>query len=174
MRWKDVPGYEGLYQISDNGQVRNSKGRILKPSDNGQGYKMLYLKKDHVGTKFYVHRLVGLVFIKNPENKPCINHIDNNPANNNACNLEWCTHKENFDWMAKQGRNKRTKIWLDRLHGSLQKMQKAVVGTHVKTGETIEFDAVNHVVSGGFQPSCVSNCCNGKRATHGGYVWRWK
>lgn len=105
--WKDIKGYEGLYQVSDNGEVRSLdrhctgsrnrllKGRTLKQTKTTTGYSKVELCKDGHAISKKVHRLVAIAFIQNPNNLPCVNHIDNNPSNNNASNLEWCTQAEN-------------------------------------------------------------------------------
>ena len=94
--WKDVIGYEGLYQVSNLGRiksVRNDKIRLNDFSSNK--YLRISLWKNGSGKKFQVHRLVAQAFIPNPENKPFINHKDGNKQNNHVENLEWCTSSEN-------------------------------------------------------------------------------
>jgi len=107
--WKDVVGYEGYYQVSDDGQVKgvtrsyvDKKGvtqtikeRMRALVFNKQGYAQIQLTISGVTKGFMVHRLVGYAFIDNPENKPFINHKDGNKANNTIANLEWCTRSEN-------------------------------------------------------------------------------
>ena len=96
-RWLPVKGYEGLYEVSNKGRVRNRRKRILKQYPDG--YKLLYLKVclyeyGEVKNK-RVHRLVAEAFIPNPEFKAEVNHEDVNPKNNKVDNLEWCTRQEN-------------------------------------------------------------------------------
>lgn len=94
--WKDIEGYESLYQISNKGNIRsfkNKKIKTLNPSIMKCGYFRIALSDDR--KKFLVHRLVAIAFIPNLENKPCVNHIDGDKTNNNDWNLEWNTHSEN-------------------------------------------------------------------------------
>jgi hypothetical protein len=93
--YKIIEGFEN-YSVSNYGNVKNNKtGRILKPIENEKGYYQLSLCKNGYFKTFKVHRLVALAFIPNPENKPQIDHIDNDRINNNVNNLRWCTNSEN-------------------------------------------------------------------------------
>lgn len=108
-QFKDIPGFEGKYRVSNMGQVlsltRKNAGRwgtlkttpakVLKLEMTSVGYKRACLSKDGKVKKHLVHRLVAKTFIPNPDNKPCVNHKDSNRANNIVENLEWCTHAEN-------------------------------------------------------------------------------
>ena len=109
--WKNIKGYEGRYQISSLGKVKSLKrqvkfGRskrfveeaILNPTDNGQGYKIVGLRKDGKRKNFYVHRLVAETFIPNTLGLEYVNHIDFNKSNNCINNLEWCTQKDNVNY----------------------------------------------------------------------------
>jgi hypothetical protein len=106
-----IKGFEGLYEICEDGQVfsivqTNSRRiRALKPWGNGIGYLKVNLYKDGKQHKRYVHRLVAEAFISNPENKPNVNHRDCNLRNNRADNLEWCTQSENILHAVKLGRH---------------------------------------------------------------------
>lgn len=108
--WKDVPGYEGKYQVNNLGDVKTltreivehrrkyiRQGKILnKYFSKSEGYyKVKLYNGDATFASYPVHRLVAMVFIPNPENKLQVNHIDGNPSNNHYKNLEWCTHSEN-------------------------------------------------------------------------------
>lgn len=118
-KWKDIKGYEGLYQVSDLGRVRSldredrlgrfKLGKIKAPCDNGRGYLCVNLKKDSKQKNKSVHRLVAEAFLPNPDNLPEINHKDGNKANNQVSNLEWCTRSENAKHAFKTGLNKQLK-----------------------------------------------------------------
>jgi hypothetical protein len=109
--WKDIEGYEKLYQVSSMGKVRsldrivltkNSgykslKGRILSPQKFTNGYLFVCLSKNATVKQFIVHRLVALAFVANPRNHPEVNHIDEIKENVFASNLEWTTHKTNIN-----------------------------------------------------------------------------
>ena len=100
--WKDVVGYEGLYEVSDLGNVRRTKsGRPLKPLKRQHGYLGVQLHgkggNERNFKTFSIHRLVAEAFIPNNENKPEVNHKDEDKANNRVENLEWVSHKENMN-----------------------------------------------------------------------------
>ena len=103
--WKDIPGYEGLYQVSNNGEVKSLRYRkkkdtqtILKSAPNHSGYLHVSLVKDGKTSTIQIHRLVAMAFIPNPNNYPVVNHKDWNVQNNAADNLEWCSHKYNCQY----------------------------------------------------------------------------
>ena len=97
--WKDIPGYEGLYQASNLGRIKKiwkTKETIMKPSLQKEGYLRIGLVKNSKRKSYQVHRLIALCFIDNIYNKKYVNHIDGNKQNNNADNLEWVTASENL------------------------------------------------------------------------------
>lgn len=107
--WKDVPGFEGLYQVSNTGKVKSIATKVnhrygsrkraekLKSlATNENGYATVNLYKENKLKVFKVHRLVAQCFIPNPYSKKTVNHIDANKLNNNLPNLEWATHSENL------------------------------------------------------------------------------
>lgn len=113
--WKDIAGYEGLYQVSNLGRVKSLdrtvqyfrngkletkifKSKIMKQNYTSAGYLMIYLRKDGKDKYNAVHRLVAQAFIPNPNNLPCVNHKDEVKDNNSVNNLEWCTHIYNCNY----------------------------------------------------------------------------
>ena len=153
--WKDISGYEGMYQVSDLGRVQSLdrishngkryKGRVLKPVPDGAGYLQVFLRKDAKTRRFYIHRLVAGAFIENPTNKPQVNHLDETEKwNNRVDNLAWATPKENANWGTRNERSnkKRSKpvlcIELGREFESLGSATKAF-----KRGGTNIWKAIN-------------------------------
>ena len=110
MIWRDIPGYEGRYQVSDTGLVYSKKrDRCLKQKLTRDGYFEVTLFKDGRASCIRVHRLVAMAFIPNPDNKPCVNHIDENKLFNHASNLEWVTVGENDNYGTRNERMSRSK-----------------------------------------------------------------
>jgi len=105
----EIAGYEGIYYIERNGDIYSQdrivegkdgrvlfyEGQLIKPRINNQGYYTVKLRKNGTQKHHYIHRLLALTYIPNPNNYPCVNHKDCNRLNNNLENLEWCTHEYN-------------------------------------------------------------------------------
>lgn len=163
--WKDIEGYEGLYQVSNLGRVKSlkfGKEKILKPRDNGIGYLKVILFKDGKGKHLYVHRLVAQAFIKNPENLPQINHKDENPENNFVENLEFCDAKYNSNYGT---RNERI---IKNRNGKNASKKVICVETNIIYHSVREAQRQT-----GIQNSHITECCKGNRKSAGNYHWKY-
>jgi hypothetical protein len=90
------PGYGGKYRVYKHGHVYSEKSkRLLKRDRKPNGYFTVHLTENNITKKYYIHRVIATCYIVNEYNKPCINHLDGNKANNKVDNLQWCTHTEN-------------------------------------------------------------------------------
>lgn len=129
--WKQIEGKPN-YEVSDDGQVRNKKtGRILKPSTRKDGYCQVMLGRKTV--PLYIHRLVAIAFIPNPENLPQVDHIDGVKSNNMVSNLRWSNASLNalaFGY-----------------HDRIRNKQKPIRATNVLTGETLNFESRNETAA---------------------------
>lgn len=161
--WKDVVGYENLYKVSNLGNVKNClSGRILKLSNDKDGYKLINLRKNGVRKTYKVHRLVAQAFIPNPQNLPFVNHKDEIKSNNRASNLEFCTQKYNLNYGTAQERKAKAKskpvLQYDK-NKNFVKEYTSIMDASRKTG--IDF-------------SNICKICKGKYKTAGGYIWKYK
>lgn len=161
-QWRDVDGYELRYQVSNTGKVRNKKsGRVLKTQTTKDGYKRLGLHWCGEIFNASVHRLVALAFVPNPDNKPQVNHINGNPADNRAENLEWVTNSENQIHAHKVLRRKPS--------GWCYQPQKVLC---CETG--VVYPSVREAAATlGLTNTSIIRVCCGKRKTHGGYHWKY-
>ena len=174
--WKDIKDYEGLYQISNLGNIKSvtrkvknkkygtmiAKEKILKQNMSKAGYFTIGLCKNGKTKTTSVHRLVASTFILNPKNKPCINHLDNNPSNNNVKNLEWCTQKENIQHACKSGN----------MNGVPKKInQYDLEENFIKTWKSMQEASRNLKIPA----SNICYCCKGysKYSHAGGFIWRY-
>ena len=159
--WKDVKGYEGLYQVSDLGNVRslnyNRTGKVkeLKPSTKN-GYYFILLHKDGTRKNAYIHRLVAESFINNDDDLLVVNHIDGNKLNNSVDNLEWCTYSDN---LVHAYNNELREINYDNIKIAHKAREKRIKCT--TTGE--EFNSFKEASERyGICRSSISFCCAGR------------
>lgn len=161
--WKDIKGWEGKYQVSNFGRVKSFYGKretILTPVHNMQSLRVgLSNYRTKVLKTVKVHRLVAMAFLPNPENKPVINHIDNNYTNNHVGNLEWCTQTENIAHCVKQNRQGNGE---KARHSKLTENDVKVIRTRVKNGEPQKKLALEY----GLNPSNISLIINKKSWKH--------
>ena len=109
--WKEIPGYEGLYEVSNMGNVRNvRRNTLLRLSKDCYGYTQVSLYKNSIRTGLRVHRLVAQAFLSNPDNLPQVNHKDEDKSNNRVDNLEWCDSKYNLNYGTARIRSRNTNI----------------------------------------------------------------
>ena len=191
--WRDIKGYEGLYQISNYGRtraleiklncnlkynrIRTKKALIKKNNFDKDGYCSVTLFNKKYHKKMRVHRLVGLAFIPNPENKPIINHIDGIKNNNILYNLEWCTNSENDLHAYRIGLRTVNKTGTGKF-GKLNGSSKPIYMIDKDTNKIIKkFDALADAARYlGRNPnwmSHISQQIRGERKTAYGYKWRY-
>lgn len=180
--WRDIEELNGKYEISSYGRLRNKTNKVvLKPRKNYKGYLDIKI----CGKTKLLHRLVAQTFISNPDNKPQVNHIDEDKTNNHVDNLEWVTAKENSNWGTRNDRRvmntdyrKRNSSYgyvhrLDNVDwDNVNKDKKiAVVGKNVNGNESL-FKSIREASRAtGASSGHISECINGKRKSAGGYIW---
>lgn len=165
--WKEIEGFEGLYQISTLGRVKSlkrkyvSKDRILKAKTDKDGYLIVNLSKNNIDNTLRIHKLVALHFIKNPNKFTVINHKDENKKNNSVENLEWCTVRYNNSY------GKRIESVAEKNKVKVKCITTGVIFNSIK--EAADFYKINR--------NHISSCCTGKRKSSGilnGEKLTWK
>jgi len=184
--WKDIKGYEGLYQISNFGNIKSveriafrnkttfkKKEKLLSPFLNRNGYLAIVLWKDGKYKMTYIHRLVTLTFIQNVNKLEQVNHKDGNKLNNRVDNLEWCSRSDNIKHAVKCGLITKEKIY-DTINKMMEKVKKPVL--QMKKGVVIaEHESATRAERVlGHHSSNISACCRGKLKTCYGFEWKWK
>lgn len=172
--WKDIKGYEGLYQISNYGRVKSFncevncypnakriiKGRIRKAPIDKDGYYRIGLSKDHKQKHYYVHRLVAEAFLPNPNNYKSINHKDENKKNNRADNLEWCTIRYN-------------NLYNNKIDKLTKSKYKKVIQYDVDMQLIAVYESIKQASSEtGIKRAVIARACRGIK-TKCGYNWRF-
>lgn len=175
--WKDVVGFEGLYKVSNLGNVKsiNYRGhgfaRLLIPKVNNCGRLWVELRNSGVKKQMLIHRLVGEAFIPNPQNLPQINHKDENPKNNNVENLEWCTGLYNIRYTHDRHpeRAKKPRVLKNRPMRTRKIVQLSIDGKPIKTWENsrIIFRET------GMHQWSITQCCDGVRKKAYGFKWQY-
>lgn len=174
-QFKDVKGYEGLYEVSNHGRVFShyGKGKILSDCKASSGYKLVVLVKDGSKKDFNVHRLVANTFIENPLSKEYVNHIDGDKTNNLVDNLEWSTAKENVQHAIRTGLFPGLSE-SDRTKGAAKSAEsrKRRVACY-KGGKLV--DTYESITSARKSTGCshINDVISGKRKTNLGFAWRY-
>ena len=183
--WKDIPNFEGRYQVSNLGRVK-SLSRIVNTGRNGyrkikehilvprnfNNYQKISIRIHPKRYWFDIHRLVADAFIPNPSNLPEVNHKDSNPCNNKVDNLEWCNQSYNIKYAYKYGNAKPTKGCFKK--GNIPHNRKKI-NQYSKNGEFIssyisikEASDYTHI-----KRTAINNCLNSRCKTSGGFIWRY-
>lgn len=183
--WKDIKGYEGLYQISNKGQVKskarrgNWKETILKPSETRDHYFVVTLSKNGVQKSRRVNRIVAETFIENPLNKPEVNHIDGDKHNNNVENLEWVTTKENiihsYKCKLRTAEESAKSLGIYAQKGKINQKSKTVYQFNKQGKLVAVYGSVREAErKTKISSNCISSCCLKKSKYAGNYIWRYK
>ena len=157
--WKDIDGYEGLYQVSNFGRVKRDN-KLLHLNTNTYGYKHITLCKDGKRKTVVIHTLVANAFIDNPYKKPQINHKDGNKENNTVENLEWVTQIEN-NRHAINTRLKKTRslLMFDKENKLIKKFNNRM--------------EIEDFFGRRIYQDPITRCCNHQRKSAYGFVWRY-
>ena len=179
--WKDIEGYEGLYQVSNLGRVRSvsrmiqrddkwigkvitiyHKGRILRQAKTVDGYSQINLWKEGGCHTHRVHRLVAKAFIPNPDNLETVNHKDENILNNRADNLDYLSVADNIRYG--------TAIARRRLSQRKPVEQLTKDGKHIAYYDGI----IDASIATGAPRELIGKVCHGRKKSAGGYRWKFK
>ena len=180
--WKDIVGYEGLYQVSNLGRVKSLKRKVYAGRNrmrwqyerilsnnktNGNGYIVVSLNKESKSKNKYVHRLVAEAFLENPNNYKYINHKDQNTFNNNVNNLEFCTAQYNStyrDAHIKRGLKFRNNLVNSKKVYQLDENEN-IIKEFPSMAEASRELGTNH--------TSIYACLNGKQKHAFGYKWKY-
>jgi len=179
--WQAIKNYEGLYEISNLGNCRSIdryvkykgipartaffKGKNIYKILTKEGYIKYRLTNSGKTHGYFAHRLVAAAFIPNPYNKPQVNHIDSDRANNNLTNLEWCTNSENLIHSYNNGRVKR---YLGKLIDGSKAVVQILNGINIKIWKS----STEAGITLGLNSASIIKCCNNNKKC-GGYDWKY-
>ena len=174
-KWKDIIGYEGIYMVSNKGNTksidridyagRHRKEHVMKYATDKNGYKRVYLTKCGKSKSMLVHQVVAQAFIPNPNNLPEVNHKDENKANNNVENLEWCTHQYNSNYGTRVSRI---------IPKTIDKTRTPVDQYDLDDNLIKEWYSMNEASRQlNIIQQNISKCCHGTRQTAGGFKWKF-
>lgn len=161
--WRDIAGYEGIYQVSNLGRVKSlykgmGKERYLKPIDNGKGYLHVYLSLNGAKRPFIIHRLVATTFIPNPNEFSDVNHKDEDKSNNKVSNLEWVSHIYNCNYGTRN----------DRIYNLYPRRKCLCIEIQIEYESlSLASKATNVDLTG------IWRCCQGRNKSAGGYHWKY-
>lgn len=170
--WRDVVGYEGIYQVSNLGNVRSVladehyRAKMLKPHEQTNGYLFVNLWKDKTPKHKTLHRLVAEAFIPNPDKLPCVNHKDEDKHNNCADNLEFCDHKYNINHGSCIARAINSKNARKRHSAEKPVLQCDLHGCVVNEWRSL-MDLSRH----GIRMARIQECFSNPKRTYKGYKW---
>lgn len=175
-----IEGYEGLYEVSNYGQIKSlskkvgqgkgyyTKERILKVAVDRCGYHYVNLSNKDLQKKHKVHRLVAKAFVENPERKPQVNHIDGNKINNYFENLDWCTQEENMQHAYKIGLQKPIK-------GEKNVLSKSIIQYDLQGNYIQKFGSIREATRKfGGHTGDFCDCLKGRKKTYKNYIWKYE
>lgn len=163
--FRDIKGYEGLYQVSNFGRIKSlwfGKEKILKEEIDNDGYRRVMLYKNKIGKHYKIHRLVYITFIGEIDDDKQVNHLNEDKADNSIFNLNLLTSKENINYGSAIQRR-------------ADKRSKTVI-QFTKDNEFVrEYKSIHEAGKiNNIQFKNISSCCLGKRKTCGGFIWKYK
>ena len=182
--WKDVVGYEGHYSISSfgrlvcheryitdkNGHKHYLKRCLIKTKQKGV-YQSCALHINGIRKRYYIHRLVASAFIPNPENKPCVDHIDCNVDNNNVTNLRWVTQRENVYNPLTRKHAKENYV---HLFNELNGKSTPIARFSLSNNKDLKiYPSQCEAKREGYNQGAISACCRGQNKSHKGYCWMY-
>ena len=182
--WRDVVGYEGHYSISSFGRLVCHERHIIAKNGHKHYLKRCLMKINQSGVyqcatlslngkrrSFYIHRLVAMTFIPNPENKPCVDHIDCNVDNNNVTNLKWVTQMENVHNPLTRMHAKQSFV---PLFNELNGKSTPIIRISLYDNENLKiYPSQCEAKREGYNQGNISACCRGKLKQYRGYKWMY-